>query len=303
VLRTEVVRVTVSAFPYVGGKTRFAGWITDHFADHTCYVEPFGGAAGVLLNKEPSRVEIYNDLNSDVVHFFEVLRERREALEEWLSMVPHAREVHEKWAREFYDGHRPDDDVKRAGRWFYLRYTQFGAKLNGYSGYKNSTKRNVARTYHNNAEALDEIAARFRNVQLENRDWKDVVERNDSPDTFYYFDPPYVDCERYYNVDHFDHTAFEATLAELEADWLVSYEELPESFAAREEYHYASLETTYSLDLKEGEKRDEATERIVMNYDLGEREQFRGPQTTLVQADGGIEHSANAKSERDDFKR
>ncbi|WP_210425037.1 DNA adenine methylase [Halorussus halobius] len=277
----------MSAFPYVGGKTRYADWIIGHFPAHRCYVEPFGGAAAVLLNKQPSPVEIYNDLNRDVVHFFQVARERRDELEEWLSYVPHARDVHEEWARAFYDGERPEDDIERAGRWFYLRYTQFGAKLNGYSGYKNSTKRNVARTFHNNAQALEEIAARFRGVQLECRDWKDVVRRNDGSDTLVYLDPPYVDCEQYYNVDNFDHAEFEAVLRELEADWVVSYSDPPEAFTAVDAYTYASLDTTYSLDVTEGEQRDEATERLVMNFDPAEREEFRGPQTTLDVATDG----------------
>lgn len=175
----------------------------------------------------------------------------------------------------------PEDDVERAGRWFYLRYTQFGAKLNGFSGYKNSTKRNPARTFHNNAQALEEIAQRFRNVQLENRDWQDVTERNDGPRTLFYFDPPYVDCHRYYNVESFDHAAFEAALSELEADWLVSYSDLPPAFEDTEAYTYASLDTTYSLDVKEGEERDEATERLVMNFDPAEGSTFAGENHSL----------------------
>lgn len=270
----------VSVFPYVGGKTRFADWIVGHFPEHNCYVEPFGGAAGVLLNKERSRVEIYNDLNKDIVHFFRILRNRRGELEEWLLNVPHSRDVHERWSREFYNGERVDDEIARAGRFFYLRYTQFGAKLNGYSGYKNSTKRNPARTYHNNAQNLDVIAERFRGVQIECRDWKDVVLRNDNADTLFYLDPPYVDCERYYNVDSFDHVEFEETLRGLEGDWVVSYGDLPREFD-REEYTLAELETTYSLDVKEGEKRDKATERLVMNFDPEKRESFLGPQQKL----------------------
>lgn len=302
--------MTLSSFPYVGGKTRYADWVIGHFPEHSCYVEPFGGAAGVLLNKRPSRVEIYNDLNSDIVHFFEILRERRDELEEWLSYVPHSRDIHEEWSRAFYDGERPEDDIERAGRWFYLRYTQFGAKLNGYSGYKNSTKRNVARTYHNNAQGLEEIAARFRNVQLECRDWSDVAARNDGPDTLFYFDPPYVDCERYYNVESFDHAAFEETLRELEADWVVSYSDLPETFVDRDGYSYASLDTTYSLDVKAGEKRDEATERLVMNFDpaeLAEHELFGDLNQSLgsfvTATDGGTNRSLQPETDRSEVER
>lgn len=59
-----------SAFPYVGGKTRLVEWIISQFPDYRCYITPFGGGAGVLLNKDLSPVEMDNDVDRDVVHFF-----------------------------------------------------------------------------------------------------------------------------------------------------------------------------------------------------------------------------------------
>ena len=73
--------MSLSAFPYVGGKTILAEWIIDQLPSHTVYVEPFGGSASVLLNKPRSNVEVYNDLDGDVVQFFEVARERPDELE------------------------------------------------------------------------------------------------------------------------------------------------------------------------------------------------------------------------------
>ena len=66
-----------AVFPFPGGKSRFASWILDQTPEHTCFVEVFGGAAGVLANKDPdtSDVEVYNDHDSDLVQFFEVLRD------------------------------------------------------------------------------------------------------------------------------------------------------------------------------------------------------------------------------------
>jgi len=101
-----------SVFPYPGNKAKHAEWILRQFPAHGCYVEPFGGAAGVLANKPASKVEVYNDRDGDLVQFFITLRDRREELEEWLRQTPHSRELHLKYAKQFYDGYRPDDEIE-----------------------------------------------------------------------------------------------------------------------------------------------------------------------------------------------
>lgn len=94
-----------AVFPYPGGKSRFASWILDQTPEHTCFVEVFGGAAGVLANKDPdtSDVEEYNDRDGDLVQFFEVLRDRSEELVAWLDRTPYSRELHDEWAHKFFN--------------------------------------------------------------------------------------------------------------------------------------------------------------------------------------------------------
>jgi len=83
----------LSAFPYIGGKTRLADWIQSHLPAHTTYVEPFGGSAAVLLNKPRSKVEIFNDKDGDVVNFFEVAREHPDKLAEFCRYVPFSEQL------------------------------------------------------------------------------------------------------------------------------------------------------------------------------------------------------------------
>jgi DNA adenine methylase len=224
----------LSAFPYPGGKTSFVDEIVRQFPKHRRYVEPFGGSAAVLLNKPPSYIEVFNDLNSDIVHFFEVVRERKEELQEWLRRTPYSRELHEQWARAFYQGERPDDDLERAGRWYYLRYTQYGGKLDRFSGFKTSIKRNEARSLRGATEHLDDVVTRFREVILENQDYREVLDRYDRPDTLFYLDPPYVETTyNYYGTGEFDHQQLAGVLAELAGYWICSYGDLPPSLKAQ----------------------------------------------------------------------
>jgi len=156
-------------------------------------VEVFGGSGAVLVNKPESHTEVYNDLDGDLVQFFEVLREREEELVEWLNLTPYAREQHQEWKEDFYSGERPDDPIERAGRFFYLRYSQYASKYRTASGFAGAHQRNKARKLRNATEKLHEFADRFKNVQIENLDYAEVIDRYDSEDTFFYRDPPYLD--------------------------------------------------------------------------------------------------------------
>lgn len=243
----------LSAFPYPGGKTPYVDEILRWFPEHRRYVEPFGGSAAVLLNKPPSYIEVYNDRNDDLVHFFRTLRERRDELEAWLREVPYAKTTHERFSREFFEGHRPEDDVERAGRWLYLRYTSYGAKLSGPSGFKRTIKRNDTRTFRNNVERLEAVVERLQEVIVECADYREILERYDRPDTLFYLDPPYGDNGAYYNSEGFDHEQLADALAACEGHWICSYGEIPDPLD-RPEYSTIEYTARYSLDFRRGEE-------------------------------------------------
>lgn len=193
-----------SVFPYIGGKSNIADWVVENLPAHRRYVEPFAGSASVLVTKEPSPDEVINDVDGDIVQFFFVLRERGDELAEWLRDVPYARDVHQEWSREFYDGYRPDDPVERAGRFFFLRYAQTAAKYDSKAGFKATAFSSPAKTFENKRERLREFADRLSGVVVENKDYQEMFEIYDRANdgsaddldvgdgTVFYCDPPYI---------------------------------------------------------------------------------------------------------------
>lgn len=86
--------------PWFGGKVKTADWIRSHFPTHHTYVEPFGGAMAVLLAKPPSPVEVYNDVDQELVNFWRVVRDPAtfEQLRHRIALTPYARGEW-RWAR------------------------------------------------------------------------------------------------------------------------------------------------------------------------------------------------------------
>ena len=117
------MNVTRPVLRYHGGKWILAPWIISHFPQHKIYVEPFGGGGSVLLRKERSVCEVYNDLDEDVVNLFRVLRDSAKALAlcHLLSLTPFGR-LDFRAAYELCD-----DPIERARRMVVRSFQGFGS--------------------------------------------------------------------------------------------------------------------------------------------------------------------------------
>lgn len=114
--------------PWIGGKRRLVPEILPWFEAHTCYVEPFAGAAALLFAKSPSKVEVLNDVNSDLVNLYRVVRHHLEEFVRQFKWALTSRKLFE-WAQ-----HTPPEtltDIQRAARFFYIQKLCFGAKVEG----------------------------------------------------------------------------------------------------------------------------------------------------------------------------
>ena len=185
------------ALRWYGGKWRVAKRLIDLFPPHRVYVEPFGGAASVLLRKPRSYGEVYNDLDSEVVNLFRVLRDDRLAprLVKKLRLTP--------FAREEFDACMPrcEDPVERARRLVALSFMGFGsnAHVRSTTGFRGNVTRIGSTPAHDWAgypDALIQTIERFQGVVVEHRAASDVISRYDKPDTLFYVDPPYIQSTR-----------------------------------------------------------------------------------------------------------
>lgn len=181
-----------------GGKWLLAPWIINHFPSHRVYVEPFGGAASVLLRKERAYAEVYNDLDGDVVNLFRVLRdaEQARALRHALRMTPFARA---EFARAY---ERSDCPIEAARRLVVRSFMGFGS--NGHAatpaggpstGFRASSHKSgttPAQDWANYPDVLPLIADRLRGVFVESKPALEVLRYHDTPMTLHYVDPPYV---------------------------------------------------------------------------------------------------------------
>lgn len=187
--------------PYYGGKSRLAETIAALLPDHVRYVEPFAGSLAVLLTKPPSKHEIVNDLDQNLMVFWRVLRDQPEELARRCLMTPHSRQ-------ERRDAiHIPSDatDLERARLvWSALVQGRSGTLVN--TGWRHS--RDARGGHHSKAmrmyaERIERVAERIRDVSLECRPALEVIERyGGDTDTLIYADPPYLGSTRRHNYKH-----------------------------------------------------------------------------------------------------
>lgn len=170
----------VAPFAWYGGKSRLAPAIVDLLPRHDTYVEPFGGAGAVLVAKARSTLEVYNDIDSGLVTFFRVLRDRPAELERALRLTPYAREeFREACATWEY----VQDDLERARRWYVRCRQAFAASAAtvGWAFEVDGAQRGGTRSgsFATSVEHLERFAERFRSVQVDQLDWRECIRRYD----------------------------------------------------------------------------------------------------------------------------
>src|SRR5882762_5409201 len=211
--------------PYIGGKNRIAKQIIAVLPEHKTYVEAFAGGAQVFFHKEPSKVEILNDLYEEVVNFFRVCQLHYEELLRYLRFVV----VSRKWY-ELFESQNPKSltDIQRAARFFYLRKTSY-AGLVKRQNYNYSVVGPPSFNPGRLPELLENTHKRLQRVQIECLPYEEILKRYDRPTTLFYLDPPYWDIQLYkYNFSEEDFKGLEERLRKIQGKFVLSLNDVPE---------------------------------------------------------------------------
>ncbi len=184
-----------SPVTWFGGKSRHAARIISHFPPHTTYVEPFGGSMAVLLAKTPSKIEVYNDVDRNLVNLFRVIRDPAlcRKLRRALAWTPHSKGEYDLAKEE------TDDPVEAARRFMVLQSQSFGGRgtFGGSWAFsvadtKNHRGGGCIMRWRRACSTIRSVRDRIMSVMIDSNDFRLVLKRYDSPATLFYCDPPYA---------------------------------------------------------------------------------------------------------------
>lgn len=239
--------------PWIGGKRRLAKHILPLFPAHTCYVEPFSGAAALYFLKTPSKTEVINDINGELVNLYRVVKHHLEEFVRQFKWALVSRQIY-KWLQD-----TPEEtltDIQRAARFYYLQKQAFGGKVAEHTFGTSTTSAprfNLLRI----EEELSMAHLRLSRTLIEHLDWQKCIKRYDRPHTLFYCDPPYWGTEGYgveFGLENYDHMAELAR--SIKGKMIISVNDIPEMRQVFNGLNIHSVEINYSLAGKGTPRRE-----------------------------------------------
>ncbi|WNY26162.1 DNA adenine methylase [Methanolapillus millepedarum] len=188
----------LSPLNWIGGKSSHLDFIFSNFpSEHLHFIDVFGGSGAVLLNKQPSQIETYNDINENLVSYFRMMRDRPDELSRRIQLTPYSRREFENCIRILKNPSSPE--IEKARAFFTVANQSFHQNVSclGTGSWKvcindvaGGTSSAVSK-YHSKIKMLPAVSDRLKNVQIECADFRKIIKRYDSETSFFYVDPPY----------------------------------------------------------------------------------------------------------------
>lgn len=251
-----------SFFPYKGGKSRMAKLLMAQMPEHICYVEVFAGAANLLFAREPSKTEVINDVNSELVNLFRICRwHPREFIAE-LRMTFHSR-------TEFtdYKAQPGLTDIQRAARSYYIFKSCFGGNggcPNSTFGYGTTGRSGFRRMVFS---VIRTCSKRLDGVTIENLDFADLIARYDRPHTFFYCDPPYIETSGYTaQFTDTDHKRLANSLRGIKGKFLLTIDDCSRARRLYKGFRIRGIDVNYSIARVKTTQASARKELIITNY-------------------------------------
>lgn len=259
-----------SLLTYYGGKQKLAPEILPLIPKHDLYVEPFAGGAAILFAKPPSKIEVINDTNGELINFYRVVKHEFPKLKKEIEATLHSRACHYK-ARFIYNQPHLFSPIERAWAVYVMAMQSYSSILNSTwsCGITNNTSE---KKFQSKKLALTkEFAKRLERVQIECRNALEVIATRNVPNAFFYLDPPYVgtSCGHYggYTVEAYRDLLH--ILSKIKGKFLLSSfpSEILEEYSRKYKWHTKTIETQLSVPgaKKSGRRK---TEVLTANYPI-----------------------------------
>jgi len=220
------------AFPYRGGKYHLAPRLVPLLPPHKIYVEVFGGAANILLAKTPSRIEVYNDANGQLVNLFETIRNHPLLFLERCQSLLYSRQLYDAWKDQLvknFEG-ADVDSVEAAVRTAYTITSSFtGDPVKGWA-FDRTGSGGGSNRWASIWDKIAYVSQRLRRVNIDHLDFRKCIEYWDTPTTLFFLDPPYYqrNSPRFYLFSKQDHLDLASTLRTVQGKWMLTYDDAQE---------------------------------------------------------------------------
>lgn len=235
-----------SPLAYMGGKSKLSRTIVSLVPEHQTYCEVFCGAAWVFFRKEPSRYEIINDLDSDLIAFYRVLQNHLEEFLKQFKWVLSSREWFEDWKRQQAAGGLTD--IQRAARYYYTQRHSFMGRVKNPTFGSNPIRGpriNILRI----EEELSMVYLRLAGVVIENLAWQECLKRYDREETFFYLDPPFWEapCYKHNFTTIGEYQEIAETLGRIKGKFILSINDHPEMRKVFDRFFIRPVSLKYSV--------------------------------------------------------
>lgn len=249
--------------PYFGGKSRLAKTIINKIPEHTCYIEVFAGGASVFFAKDPSQAEVLNDLDRDLVTLYRVIKHHPEEL---YKQYKYSLVSRSEFDREQQVNPETLTDIQRAARYLFLQKCAFGGHITGQT-FGMTTTGKPRFNLLTLESTIEKAWQRLINVQIECKDFRDLIPRYDRPHSFFFLDPPYWQIPGYkHDFEESDFVELASILGSIKGKFLMTINDTKEVRAIFKDFPIQETTLKYSMSTKPEARAQSRTELLISNY-------------------------------------
>lgn len=250
---------------WAGGKARLVKHLLPLLRPHTGYVEVFGGGLALFLAKAPSRMEVINDVNGDLVKFYRNVKSHHEAVLDELDMVLNSRRDFEDYCAQ------PGlTEIQRAARWFIRNKLSFAGQGTSFA----ISRRQPLSSRAQRLLQIQSLNRRLDRTTIEEKDWEYILRTYDDPETLFFLDPPYPESggKNYGGWNELAVERFCAAVRKLKGNWIFTFKDCEQVRDCMAGYTFQSVDRARGIANQAGKAKADRYVEIIITSERDTRQ-------------------------------